>query len=86
MTWEPPRANFGRGSTNDQLFFLSFGQAWCFASTPAYQKDWVANNPHAHPPFRVEGALANFPMFAEAFSCKPTDRFSRQDDERCETL
>ena len=74
------------GLTNDQLFFLSFGQAWCFASTPAYQKDWVANNPHAYPPFRVEGALANFPMFAEAFSCKPTDRFSRQDDERCETL
>lgn len=70
--------------TNDQLFFVSFGQGWCFKATHEYESFWVETNPHAYPPFRVEGAVANFGKFEEAFQCTWKDRFARRREERCE--
>ena len=70
--------------TNDQLFFFSFAQSWCFKGTDEYERFWVENNSHSYPPFRVEGSLSNFNEFANAFGCKATDRYSRPEEERCD--
>ena len=41
-------------------------------------------NPHPLPKFRVNGPLANFPAFAEAFQCKAGDAMVRVDKDRCQ--
>jgi endothelin-converting enzyme/putative endopeptidase len=44
----------------------------------------VATNPHPLPKFRVNGPLANFPAFAQAFQCKTGDAMVREDKDRCQ--
>ena len=42
--------------TNEQVFFLQFGQDWCFDMTEAYTKFWVENNHAArHAPLPSQG-------------------------------
>ena len=65
-----PKESLVKGVSNDQLFFLQFGQDWCFNMTEAYERYWVKNNQHATPAFRVKGAVSNLPAFGEAFGCK----------------
>ena len=40
-------------------------------------------DPHPLPKFRVNGPLANFPAFAEAFQCKAGDAMVRDEKDRC---
>jgi putative endopeptidase len=59
------------GFGEDQQFFLAHAQLWCSKARPEYERLLVQTNPHAPARFRVNGPLADFPAFAEAFQCKP---------------
>lgn len=58
------------GLTNEQLLFVSFGQIWCTHATPEAERSLVLTDSHSHARYRVNGPLANFPTFWEAFSCE----------------
>lgn len=58
------------GFTEDQQFFLAFGQAWCAKARPEYEQLLVSVDPHSPPKWRVNGTVAATPDFAKAFSCK----------------
>jgi predicted metalloendopeptidase len=58
------------GFSEDQMFFLALGQAWCTNARPEIAKMRVLTDPHSPPMFRVNGPLSNLPEFSEAFSCK----------------
>ena len=58
------------GYTEDQLFFLAFGQTWCQKIRPEVLEMMAKTNPHSPARFRVNGVLSDTPQFAEAFSCK----------------
>ena len=58
------------GFTEDQQFFLGFGQAWCAKLRPEYEKSAVMQDPHSPARYRVIGALQATPEFSKAFSCK----------------
>lgn len=57
------------GFTEDQQYFLTFGQAFCAKAKAAYYRDWVNQNPHAPPEVRVNGILMNDVNFAPVFHC-----------------
>lgn len=57
------------GLTNDQLFFVSWGQVWCTLATPERERLQVTTDPHSPSRFRVLGPLSNNPDFAGAFGC-----------------
>jgi putative endopeptidase len=58
------------GFTEDQQFFLSFGQAWCQKAKPEYEMMQVATDPHSPAHWRVDGALSATPEFARVWGCK----------------
>jgi predicted metalloendopeptidase len=58
------------GYSDDQLFFLAYGQSWCEKARTESIELMVKTNPHAPPRFRVNGVVADVPSFAEAFGCK----------------
>jgi predicted metalloendopeptidase len=58
------------GFTEDQQFFLGYGQAWCAKARPDYAKLLVNVDVHSPAKWRVNGALQATPAFAEAFRCK----------------
>jgi putative endopeptidase len=58
------------GFTEDQQFFLGYGQAWCAKQRPEYAKMAVMTDEHSPARFRVIGALSATPEFSKAFSCK----------------
>ncbi|HEY1811228.1 MAG TPA: M13 family metallopeptidase [Kofleriaceae bacterium] len=58
------------GFTEDQQFFLGYGQAWCAKQRPEYAKMAVMQDPHSPARFRVIGALSATPAFAKAWGCK----------------
>jgi putative endopeptidase len=60
------------GFTEDQQFFLGFGQAWCAKARPDYEKFLVNVDPHSPARWRVNGALSATPEFAKTFRCKAT--------------
>jgi predicted metalloendopeptidase len=64
--------------TNEQLFFVSYGQVWCAISTPEFDRLQVQSDPHSAPKYRVNGPLSNLPAFAEAFSCPQGSPMRRQ--------
>nr|HEX4314605.1 M13 family metallopeptidase [Kofleriaceae bacterium] len=57
------------GFTEDQQFFIAFGQIWCSKDRPAEVQRRLATDPHAPPKFRVYGALRNMKEFDDAFHC-----------------
>lgn len=59
----------GLNLTNDQLFFVAFGQSWCNAIRPEALENRLETNYHCPGKFRVIGALANFEEFSEIFQC-----------------
>ena len=67
------------GYSEDQQFFLATGQAWCAKYRPELERLMAQTNPHSPPRFRVQGALANLPEFAEAFACS-----ARPDAKMCD--
>lgn len=58
------------GFTEDQQFFLGFGQAWCAKMRPDFEKLLVSVDVHSPPRWRVNGALSATPEFGKAFRCK----------------
>ncbi|KAG4106193.1 Metalloproteases [Neocallimastix lanati (nom. inval.)] len=56
--------------TNDQLFFISFGQIWCSKRRPEIAAQLALTDPHSPPQYRVNGSLRNNKYFAKAFKCK----------------
>ncbi|MBC7976904.1 MAG: M13 family metallopeptidase [Myxococcales bacterium] len=58
------------GFTEDQQFFLGFGQAMCAKLRPETEKLLTAIDDHAPPKWRVNGALSATPDFARTFRCK----------------
>ena len=58
------------GYTEQQRFFLGWGQIWCENDTPEVQRLQAQTNPHAIAEYRVNGVVSNLPEFQQAFSCK----------------
>jgi len=58
------------GLTNDQLFFVSWGQVWCSVASEEYERQQVTTDPHSPAKFRVNGPLTQNADFAKAFSCE----------------
>jgi putative endopeptidase len=69
------------GLTDDQLFFVSWGQVWCTVASDEYQRRQVTTDPHSPSRFRVMGPLTLNPAFAKAFSCEPGSKMAPTD--RC---
>lgn len=65
-----PDAVVADGFTEDQQFFLGFGQAWCAKMRPDYEKLLATVDVHSPAQWRVNGSLAATPEFARAFRCK----------------
>jgi putative endopeptidase len=57
------------GFTEDQQFFLGYGQAWCMKQRNEETMRLLTVDTHSPHKFRVYGALRNLPEFAQAFSC-----------------
>ncbi len=70
------------GLTGDQLFFVAFAQGWCTLATEEIERVRAATDPHSPPRYRVNGAVMNFPAFAEAFGCEEGQPMAPE--ERCE--
>jgi predicted metalloendopeptidase len=64
--------------TNDQLFFIAFGQLWCAYTTEQSFSYDVMSNEHSPDPIRVLGTLSNNEDFAEAFDCPVNSRMNPQ--------
>lgn len=58
------------GLTDEQLFFVSFGQTWCAVDDDKQTLFLVHNDPHSPNPVRVNGVVANSHKFHRAFGCK----------------
>ena len=83
MEGKPRPANID-GFTPEQRFFLGYAFSWATNVRPEYARLMVQTNPHPLPKFRVNGPLANFPAFAQAFQCKSGDAMVRDDNARCQ--
>jgi predicted metalloendopeptidase len=74
QTWKaaqktPPPAKVDT-FTDDQLYFLSYGQSWCTKMTPEALETMAHSNPHSPARWRVNGVIVNQPGFGTAFQCK----------------
>jgi putative endopeptidase len=58
------------GFTEDQQFFLGYGQAWCAKMRPELEKYLATVDVHSPATWRVNGAVSATPDFAKAFRCK----------------
>ena len=59
------------GFTPDQRFFIGMAQWACSNERPEQLRLQAATNPHSPNQYRVNGLVANFKEFEQAFSCKP---------------
>jgi putative endopeptidase len=64
----PPQRDID-GYSDDQLYFLAYGQSWCEKETPEMLATMAHSNPHSPPEWRVNGVIVNQPGFAPAFKC-----------------
>ncbi|XP_029409341.2 neprilysin-4 [Bactrocera dorsalis] len=55
--------------TNEQLFFISFGNLWCETYTPAASR-YALEDSHCPGKIRLKGVLSNSEEFAQTFKCK----------------
>ncbi len=69
------------GFGEDQQFFLSTAQIWCYKARDEAVRLMAQTDPHAHPRYRVNGPLSMLPEFARAFSCKAGSKMVSE--ERC---
>jgi predicted metalloendopeptidase len=73
QTWRaqqasPPPAQVD-GYSDDQLYFMAYGQSWCDKATPEVLETRARSNPHSPPRWRVNGVIVNQPGFGPAFKC-----------------
>ena len=57
-----------------KLFYFGFAHVWAGSARPEYLRTRVQTDPHPPANFRVNGALINFPPFAQTFELKPGDK------------
>jgi putative endopeptidase len=67
------------GYTQQQEFFLGYGQVWCENRTEEAARLAAQTDPHSPGEFRVNGVVKNLPEFREAFSCKVGDKMVSTD-------
>jgi putative endopeptidase len=70
------------GYTADQRFFLSIARIWRVKTRDEYTRNYVKNNPHSPPMWRVNGPLMNFTPFYEAFDVQAGDKNYKPVEER----
>jgi putative endopeptidase len=70
------------GYTADQRFFLSIARIWRVKTRDEYLRNYVKNNSHSPPMWRVNGPLMNFTPFYEAFDVQPGDENYKPMEER----
>jgi len=58
------------GYTEEQRYFLSFGQTWCEDIREQFVRVLAKSDPHSPGYWRVNGSVQNFPEFGKAFGCK----------------
>ncbi|EFN87346.1 Endothelin-converting enzyme 1 [Harpegnathos saltator] len=64
--------------TDEQLFFLSYVNAWCETSRDFYEGDHINNDVHASSRFRTVGSAANMVSFSKAFNCSVNSPMNRK--------
>lgn len=64
--------------TQEQLFFVGFGQLWCSYYTPQYTKQAILTDEHTISKFRTIGVVSNSGDFARAFQCAPSTPMNPQ--------
>ena len=70
------------GYTPDQRFFMSVARIWRVKTRDEYLRNYIKNDPHSPPMWRVNGPLMNFTPFYEAFDVKPGDENYKTEGER----
>jgi putative endopeptidase len=65
-----PETVVADGFTEDQQFFLSYGQAWCAKMRPEFEKLLATVDVHSPAKWRINGAVSATPDFAKTFRCK----------------
>jgi len=70
------------GYTPDQRFFLSIARIWRVKTRDEYLRNYIKNDPHSPPMWRVNGPLMNFTPFYEAFDIQPGDENYKPEEER----
>lgn len=55
--------------SNEQLFFIKWGQMWCDQTPPAVAVRLLTADNHSPAPVRIKGPLENSRAFKEAFKC-----------------
>lgn len=84
-TWEAETGHsepVADGLTNDQVFFVAWGQSWCMHVAEAEAERRRQTDPHSPGRWRAVGPLVDLPAFADAFSCEPGTPMNPPD--RCE--
>ncbi|HTE49924.1 MAG TPA: M13 family metallopeptidase [Kofleriaceae bacterium] len=66
----PPPAKV-EGMSDDQLYFLAYGQSWCSKTTPESLETRAYSDPHSPAKWRVNGVVVDLAAFAAAFQCRP---------------
>ena len=66
------------GFTDEQQFFIGWGQIWCENMRPEMSRLLALNNEHAPGKYRVNGVVSNMPEFQKAFGCKPDSAMIRK--------
>ena len=70
------------GLTPDQRFFMSIARIWRVKTRDEYLRNYVKNDPHSPPMWRVNGPLMNQTPFYEAFDVQPNDENYKPEAER----
>ena len=70
------------GYTPDQRFFMSIARIWRVKTRDEYLRNYVKNDPHSPPMWRVNGPLMNFTPFYEAFAVQAGDENFKPVEER----
>ncbi|HEY6640994.1 M13 family metallopeptidase [Povalibacter sp.] len=80
---KPPAGDVD-GFTQDQQFFIAWGQFRGDAARPEFARKMVQGDPHPVAKYRVIGPLSNLPEFQQAFACKAGSPMVRPPEQHCD--
>jgi putative endopeptidase len=70
------------GYTPDQRFFMSIARIWRVKTRDEYLRNYVKNDPHSPPMWRVNGPLMNFTPFYQSFEVQEGEENYKPVEER----
>lgn len=70
------------GYTPDQRFFMSIARIWRVKTRDEYLRNYVKNNSHSPPIWRVNGPISNQTSFYNAFDVQPGEANYKSEAER----